>query len=287
MNEFLVAVIIIAIGFLFSELRRRRLAEARLQHTLASVEQQVTDRTAALSNAMAELKTASQLKDDFLATASHELRTPLNAIVGWVHILKSGAAQNDDQRQQAVAAIDRNAKTQTRLIEDLLDVSRMIQGRVSLAVTPQNFRSIMDAAVETVRPAAAAKEIALEVVGADEVVPVLGDERRLQQIAWNLLTNAVKYTPRGGRVTVSSRCEGQRAVFCVEDYGEGIDPEFLPHIFEPFCQGASKHKRSGLGLGLAVVSRLVELHGGRISADSAGKGTGSVFTVSMPLAHGA
>src|SRR5688572_15534167 len=145
---------------------------------------------------------ASHLKDEFLATASHELRTPLNAIVGWVHVLQTGALSDDEQRRQAVNAIDRNARIQTRLIEDLLDVSRMIKGRVSLTVAPLDLRSVVDAAVETLRPTAAAKEIAVVVEGTG-VVPVIGDEHRLQQVVWNLLANALKYTPRGGRVVIT------------------------------------------------------------------------------------
>ena len=293
MNELLVAIILLAVGFLFSlELRRRRIAEMRLQDTLASVEQQVADRTEALSQTMAELNISKQqadeachLKDQFLATASHELRTPLNAIVGWVHVLQTGAAVNDAQRQHAISAIERNARIQTRLIEDLLDVSRMIQGQVSLTVEPINLRSIVDAAIDTLRATAIAKEIALVVEGPDDVLPVIGDAHRLQQVAWNLLSNAVKYTPPGGRVVVSVTQEGPHAVLRVSDNGEGIDPYFLPHLFEPFRQGVSKTMRSGLGLGLAIVRRLVDLHGGRIDAASQGAGEGAQFTVTLPLAR--
>jgi PAS domain S-box-containing protein len=229
---------------------------------------------------------ASHLKDAFLATASHELRTPLNAIVGWIHILQTGALASEEQRRQAVAAIDRNARIQTRLIEDLLDVSRMIQGRVSLTVTPTDLRSIVVAAVDTTRPAAVAKEIVIDVEGADEVLPVIGDEVRLQQVAWNLMANAVKYTPRGGHVTVSLGREGERAILRVTDNGEGISPVFLPYVFEPFRQGNSKAMRSGLGLGLAIVRQLVDLHGGRITVESEGAGRGSSFIVSLPIAVG-
>ena len=314
MNELAVAIILLVTGFLFSlELRRRRLAEMRLQDTLASVEQQVADRTEALSVAMAELKLreqelhlalderaaaveraetarqvaeeANHLKDEFLATASHELRTPLNAIVGWVHVLQTGALSDETQRRQAVNAIDRNAKVQTRLIEDLLDVSRMIKGRVSLTVAPLDLRSVVDAAVETVRPAAGAKEIAIDVAGADDVLPVIGDEHRLQQVVWNLLANALKYTPRGGRVEVAARTDGDWVIVAVTDNGEGINPEFLPHVFEPFRQGSSSTMRSGLGLGLAIVRRLVELHGGRISVESGGVGQGARFTLALPHAQ--
>jgi PAS domain S-box-containing protein len=229
---------------------------------------------------------ASHLKDEFLATASHELRTPLNAIVGWVHVLQSGALTDEEQRRQAVNAIDRNARIQTRLIEDLLDVSRMIQGRVSLTVAPLDLRSVIDSAAETVRHAATAKDITISVHQADEAIPVIGDDHRLQQVIWNLLANAVKYTPRGGRIEVALSREGGRAEIRVEDSGQGIEPEFLPHVFEPFRQGAAS-ARSGLGLGLAIVRRLVDLHGGRISAASEGAGKGAVFTVSLPMAQGA
>lgn len=229
---------------------------------------------------------ASHLKDEFLATASHELRTPLNAIVGWVHVLQTGALENDEQRRQAVNAIERNAKIQTRLIEDLLDVSRMIQGRVSLTVAPLDLRRVIDSAVETIKHAAAAKDLTLDVEIPDETFAVIGDGHRLQQVTWNLLANSVKYTPRGGRVKISLARERGRVVMRVVDSGEGIEPAFLPHVFEPFRQGRSHTMRSGLGLGLAIVRRLVDLHGGRITAESGGHGTGATFTVSLPSAHG-
>jgi len=230
---------------------------------------------------------ASHLKDEFLATASHELRTPLNAIVGWVHVLQSGGVLDDQQRQHAVGAIDRNAKVQTRLIEDLLDVSRMIQGRVSLTVAPIDARGVVDATIETLRPAAAAKEVAVHVASPIEPVPVIGDAQRLQQVVWNLLANAIKYTPRGGTISVTVQATGDRVGITVADTGEGIDPAFLPHIFEPFRQGISASMRTGMGLGLAIVQRLVDLHGGRITAASRGVGKGSEFHVSLPLAPAA
>ena len=295
MNVVVVLVILlVTVLLLWLELRRRRAAETRLQDTLASVEQQVADRTAALSKAMAELKLseqsefrANQLKDEFLATASHELRTPLNAIVGWVHVLQSGAPLTDEQRRDAVKAIDRNARIQTRLIEDLLDVSKMIQGRASLTVSPIDLRGVVNEALETIRHAAAAKEIAITVDMPEEAVPLIGDEHRLQQVVWNLLANSVKYTARQGRIDVLLASEAGRALVRVSDSGEGIEPSFLPHVFEPFRQGASATMRSGLGLGLAIVRRLVDLHGGRITAESGGAGKGSTFTVSLPLASGA
>lgn len=230
---------------------------------------------------------ASHLKDEFLATASHELRTPLNAIVGWIHVLQSGALVTDEQRLQAVNAIDRNAKIQTRLIEDLLDVSRMIQGRVSLTVAPLDARAVARAALDTIKPAVSAKQITFTLDVPPDPLPVIGDEHRLQQVIWNLLANSVKYTPRDGAIVLAVRRERGRVVIQVRDSGDGIDPSFLPHVFEPFRQGASATMRSGLGLGLAIVRRLVDLHGGRITAESGGPGRGSTFTVSLPLARGA
>ncbi len=237
-------------------------------------------------NARRLAEDASHLKDEFLATASHELRTPLNAIVGWVHVLQSGALTDEEQRRQAVNAIDRNAKIQTRLIEDLLDVSRMIQGRVSLTVAPLDARSVIDSAVETINSAAAAKDITIAIERPSEAIPVIGDEHRLRLVVWNLLANAVKYTPKGGRIEVSLSRDRARAILKVTDSGDGIDPSFLPHVFEPFRQGTSATMRTGLGLGLAIVRRLVDLHGGRITAESAGVGQGSTFTVALPVAHG-
>jgi PAS domain S-box-containing protein len=245
------------------------------------------ERAAALATAEEARRVAeeaSHLKDEFLATASHELRTPLNAIVGWVHVLQSGAVVDEAQRTHAINAIDRNAKIQTRLIEDLLDVSRMIQGRVSLTVAPLDARGVVDAAIDTVRPAAAAKDIDVHVVSAFEPIPVIGDGQRLQQVVWNLLANAVKFTPRGGAITVVMKSVKDRAEIVVSDTGEGIAAEFMPHVFEPFRQGASSVMRTGMGLGLAIVQRLVDLHGGRITVTSPGAGQGAEFVVSLPLA---
>ena len=185
-------------------------------------------------------------------------------------------------------AIDRNAKIQTRLIEDLLDMSRMIQGRVSLTVSPLDLRKLIAAAVETIRHAATAKAITIGVELPPDTIAVIGDEHRLQQVTWNLLANAVKYTPRGGHIDVSLGRQRGRAVISIKGSGEGIEASLLPHVFEPFRQGASSSTmRSGLGLGLAIVKRLVDLHGGRIAAESGGAGRGATFTVSLPLAHGA
>jgi len=286
MTELASAILLLVTGFLFSlELRRRRIAETRLQDALASVEQQVASAVERAETARQAAEEASHLKDEFLNTASHELRTPLNAIVGWVHLLQTGALKDEEQLKQAVNAIERNARIQTRLIEDLLDVSRMIKGRVSLTVAPVNLRSIVEAAVETLRAAAAGKQVEVAIEGSGDALPVIGDEHRLQQIVRNLLANALKYTDSGGRVSIEVGTEGNRAVIRVRDTGEGIEPGFLPYVFEPFRQGASITMRRGLGLGLAIVRRLVDLHGGRISAESAGVGKGSTFIVSLPLAE--
>lgn len=293
------------------ELKRRRRAESALREALASVEERVAEvkrsqhqirlmteqelnlaleeRAAALDRAEEALRLAeeaSHLKDEFLSTASHELRTPLNAIVGWVHVLQSGALPDQEQRKHAVDAIERNAKIQTRLIEDLLDVSRMIQGRLSLTVAPLDIRTVVDTAAETVKPAAAAKQITINVMAGAEPITVIGDENRLQQIVWNLLANAVKYTAKGGTIEVEVGRADNRATVRVKDSGEGMASDFLPHVFEPFRQAASTTMRSGLGLGLAIVRRLVDLHGGRITASSPGVGQGSEFTVRLPMAHG-
>ena len=288
-----------------SEWEHRQQVELELQHALASVEHQVAERTAALSRALVELEKAideraaavvtaeearrvaedaSHLKDEFLATASHELRTPLNAIVGWAHVLQSGAATDEVQRQHALEAIARNARIQTRLIEDLLDVSRMIQGRVDLTLAPIDVRAVVAAAADTTRAGAIAKEIALSVEMPPQPVPIIGDDHRLQQAVSNVLANAVKYTPRGGRITVAVQPADERVIISVTDTGEGIASVFLPHLFEPFRQGASAAVRSGMGLGLAIVRRLVDLHGGSITAESAGLSQGARFTISLPLA---
>jgi len=224
-------------------------------------------------------QTADRLKDDLLATVSHELRTPLNAIVGWTHILKIDQGEN---RARAVEAIERNAFVQTRLIDDLLDVSRMTKGQFTLTVSTIDLRTVVQAALVTIGPAAAAKGVTIQVRSTDDV-RIRGDEARLQQVAWNLLSNAVKFTPKGGHVTIDLSRLGTRAQLRVTDTGEGIDPAFLPHVFEPFRQGQSRSTRLGLGLGLAIVRQIVELHGGSVLATSDGPQRGSSFTVVLPM----
>jgi signal transduction histidine kinase/CheY-like chemotaxis protein len=231
-----------------------------------------------------EAETANQSKDEFLATVSHELRTPLNAILGWATLLTRGGL-DDATVARAIAAIRHNAKVQAQLIEDLLDVSRMISGKLRLNVKAIQLISVIQAAVDSVHPAFEAKGVQLEMVWDAASVRIVGDENRLQQVFWNLLSNAMKFTPKGGRVQIKvERIESQARII-VSDTGEGITPEFLPHVFEPFRQadGSITKGHGGLGLGLAIVRRLVEMHGGAISVMSRGRGRGATFTVSIPI----
>ncbi|HSK78183.1 MAG TPA: ATP-binding protein [Thermoanaerobaculia bacterium] len=239
---------------------------------------------AAEREARAAAEAAGVMKDEFLATLSHELRTPLNAIVGWARLLRSGTL-DAERTARALETIERNAHSQSRLIEDLLDVSSIISGKMSLEVRPIQLAPVLDAALDAVRPAAEAKAIRLERSLTPEAVMIQGDPDRLQQVVWNLLANGVKFTPEGGSVRVSLERRGQRAVVAVSDTGRGIEPEFLPHVFEPFRQadGSITRSHGGLGLGLAIVKRLVELHGGTAMAESPGPGEGSTFVVQLPL----
>jgi PAS domain S-box-containing protein len=229
---------------------------------------------------------ASRARDEFLAVISHELRTPLNAIVGWTQILRTEAA-TAAQRRQAVDAIQRSATAQKQLIEDLLDMSRIINGRIALAPARIDLHPVVQAAVETVQPAAQGKGIAIECELDDEPLPIEGDRQRLEQVFWNLLVNAVKFTPEGGRVEVAVRRDGPQARIAVRDSGEGIDLSFLPHLFEAFRQADSTttRRQGGLGLGLAIAHTLVSLHGGSITAHSDGLGQGARFEVELPLAE--
>ena len=234
--------------------------------------------------ARAQAEAVSRIKDEFLATLSHELRTPLNAILGWASMLRSG---NLDEATATLGleAVERNAKEQAQLIGDLLDVSRIISGNLRLDIQPVELRSAIEAALSTARPAAEAKGIQLQSVMDPAAGPVSGDPHRLQQVIWNLLSNAIKFTPTGGRVEVRLARAGPRIKITVSDTGEGISAEFLPFIFERFRQADSSTTRAhgGLGLGLAIVRHLVELHGGSIHAASQGKGRGASFTVSLPF----
>jgi PAS domain S-box-containing protein len=227
---------------------------------------------------------ANRCKDEFLATLSHELRTPLASILGWARLLASGMVDTD-KYPQVFATIARNAKAQAQLIDDLLDVSRIITGKMHLDVRPVQLAPIIEATVETVRPAAAAKEIQLKLRLDPKVGEISGDPERLQQLMWNLLSNAIKFTPRKGRVEISLKKVGSQAEIIVRDSGQGIQADFLPHVFERFRQadGSTARKYGGLGLGLAIVRHLTELHGGTVQVESPGELQGSTFKVTMPV----
>jgi PAS domain S-box-containing protein len=251
---------------------RRRLERER--HALLQSEQE----------ARAEAEGLNRSKDQFLATLSHELRTPLNAVYGWARMLDAGRLDEAATRR-AVEAILRNSAAQVQLIEDLFDVSRVVTGNMRLDVRPLNVAAVVEAALDTVRPTAEAKGIHLEAIVDPGAGAMMGDPARLQQVAWNLLINAVKFTPRGGRVDVDLRRADDHVEIVVRDTGEGIATEHMPRIFQRFGQvdSSSTRRHSGLGIGLALVRHLVELHGGTVSAHSAGPGLGTTFTVVLPV----
>ena len=227
---------------------------------------------------------ANRVKDEFLATLSHELRTPLTAIMGWTSVLQTGKI-SPAETERGLATIERNARAQGQLIEDILDVSRVITGKLRLEVQPVDVALIIEEAVATATPAAAAKEIRLQRVVDAGASMVSGDPARLGQVVWNLLSNALKFTPKGGRVQIRLERINSHLEIIVEDSGAGIAPDVLPHVFERFRQADSSSTRShgGLGLGLAIVRHLVELHGGSVEARSEGLGKGATFTVKLPL----
>jgi len=231
-----------------------------------------------------QAEAANRLKDEFLATVSHELRTPLNAILGWSNMIQTGKA-NDETKIRANEIIYLNAKSQAALIEDLLDVSSIITGKMKLEPHPVKFALVVESAIDTIRSAADAKSIELETNIECEPCIIGGDAQRLQQVVWNLISNAVKFTPEGGKIAVKLENGNSRARLTIKDSGKGIEAEFLPYIFERFRQedASSTRRHGGLGLGLAIVRHLVELHGGTISAMSAGENLGSTFTIELPL----
>ena len=235
----------------------------------------------------AEEREANRLKDEFLATLSHELRTPLNAILGWTQLLRANPPDHADV-PHGLEVIERNVKAQSRLIEDLLDVSRINSGKLRLNVRPIELAAVIRGAVDSVSPAAEAKAISIGLQIPRDVGQIVGDPDRLQQVVWNLLTNAIKFTPSGGRVRVDVDRASEHVWVRVSDTGKGINPSFLPYVFDRFRQADSSTTRShgGLGLGLTIVRRLVELHGGSVHAESLGEGQGSTFTVQLP-AHAA
>jgi signal transduction histidine kinase len=237
--------------------------------------------------ARAEAEAVNRLKDEFLATLSHELRTPLNAILGWAHLLASGKA-DPHMTERALTVIRNNAMAQSQLIEDILDVSRIICGKLRLTLGSVNVREVIEAALDSVSPAADAKAITIN-RDIEDVGAVTGDKDRLQQIAWNLLSNAVKFTPRDGRVDIRLKRNGLEILFDVTDTGIGINPEFLPYVFDRFTQAdaSATRRHGGLGLGMAIVRHLVELHGGTVRAQSAGENQGATFSVMLPAPQAA
>ena len=233
----------------------------------------------------AQVERVSLMKDEFLATLSHELRSPLNAMLGWSQALLANTPEDDSTLRRGLLSIARNARAQAQLIDDLLDMSRIVSGKIRLDVQSLELTPIIEATLDSVRPSADAKAIEIRTHFEANPGSISGDPQRLQQVIWNLLTNAVKFTPRQGRIEVTLRRAGSSAVLTVRDSGIGISADFLPHLFERFRQADSSttRKYGGLGLGLSIVKQLVELHGGHIEATSSGTGQGSAFTVSFPI----
>jgi signal transduction histidine kinase/CheY-like chemotaxis protein len=254
-----------------------------IQTQRTQLERKAGDLDRAVEERVKELREANRIKDEFLATLSHELRTPLNSILGWAQLLRKGTLDEDTARR-AINTIERSTKSLNEIIGDLLEVSRIVTGKFKLQVGPVRLGRIIEAALDAVRPALAAKGIHLQLSLDPDVGVVSGDPSRLQQVVWNLLSNAIKFTPPGGRVKVMLEKVGEDARITVEDSGEGIDPAFLPYVFDRFAQADSTfaRKHGGLGLGLAIVRHLVEMHGGRVSAESSGIGNGAAFRISIP-----
>jgi PAS domain S-box-containing protein len=259
---------------LVEDVTERVIAERELRNQIAASEQ---------ARRLAE--EASQLKDEFLATLSHEIRTPLNAVIGWTRILRTQPSVRS--RAHALEVIERNAISQMRLVEDLLDMARIISGKLRLKIEPVSLVEVAQAAIDVVAPGAAAKQLAIEVAIEDDVPAVSGDSERLQQVIWNLLANAVKFTETGGQIKLEIGRVGPNVRLSVRDTGQGITPDFLPYVFDRFRQAdaSASRRHGGLGLGLALVRQIVELHGGAVGADSRGVKQGATFWVTLPAAR--
>ncbi len=287
----LTAMIVAMLSVLFRQMDAKAATEEALHAArLAEAEhlKAANERLAAAllieQEAHKETEAAARLKDEFVMTVSHELRTPLTSITGWVQLLEMGRL-SDEQARSAIETISRSARVQARLVDDLLDVSRIISGKLRLEVRDVVAADVIHEAVAIVQPAADAKAIRLDVVIDPDTGRVTADPDRLQQIVWNLLSNAIKFTPSGGRVVISLQRSNDRIEIVVRDNGPGIAPEFLPHVFERFWQSdsGSQRRHGGLGLGLAIVRHLVEMHGGTVTADSAGEGRGATLRVNLPV----
>jgi signal transduction histidine kinase/ActR/RegA family two-component response regulator len=280
------------------EIVERKKAEAELLVIRDDLEHRVQERVADLAaanralelevaerrRAQEQAEVANRMKDEFLGTLSHELRTPLTAIVGWTQLLRMGGKDEPRELEEGLDVIERNAHVQKRIIDDLLDVSRIISGNLRLDVRPVDLDQVIDDALSAILPATEAKRITIERTTDPDVGPVTGDPARLQQIVWNLVSNAVKFTPAGGRITILVRKAGASVQITVIDDGIGISPDFLPYVFDRFRQADSSTTRSygGVGLGLSIVQKLVEQHGGTVAAESTGANRGSKFSVFLP-----
>jgi PAS domain S-box-containing protein len=270
------------------DISERKKAEEALKKAMGEAEVANRERLQLLDSereARSQAERASRMKDEFLATLGHELRTPLNAVLGWANILRHGNLQGEELKQ-GLDIIERNARVQAQIIEDLLDMSRIISGKVRLDVQWIELSAILNESIETLRSAAQAKGVHLQVWLDPFIRPISGDPNRLQQVFWNLLNNAIKFTPKDGKVEVLLKHASTEVEVSVIDTGEGIAPEFLPYIFDRFQQGdaSTTRRHGGLGLGLAIVKQLVELHGGNVRVQSDGLGKGATFSVRLPLA---
>jgi len=276
-------LLIVTLFVLFRQMDAKAGAERALHRAQEAEAERLRDALEREQAARREAERANALKEQFLMTISHELRTPLTAIAGWARMLVEGTVR-DEQRTTALRSIERNARAQTRLIDDLLDMSRAINGKVRLDLRMVDLSDVVQQAVEAMAPAAQAKGIRIETSVDPTVGPITADPDRLQQVVWNLLSNAVKFTPPAGRVSVNVAAERDQVAIIVSDTGVGMSPDFLPHAFERFRQqdAGSNRRFGGLGLGLAIVRHLVELHGGSIAASSDGEGCGSTFIVRLP-----
>lgn len=287
-------------GSFLHDISERKESEKKLSALYQDLENRVTERTRELHVANEMLKeevqtrqrlydqvqTASRLKDEFLATVSHELRTPLNVILGLSEILKNDSVVSDPALDESIKTIHRNAQIQAQIINDLLDVSRIISGKMQLNIKPVDISEVIFAAMNTVNIAAKTKNITIKTSVDQNLPPLAGDFDRLQQVMWNLLSNAIKFTPKNGQIKVRTKAEESKLVVEVIDSGKGMTPDFIPYAFDRFRQeeGSTTRRFGGLGLGLAIVRHIVESHGGTVAASSPGKDLGSTFTVTLPVA---